>query len=210
MIEYTPTQIVRSHFDEITDWRVQGISWAQISEELHLTDKNTNVSTLRAIYQYERQRRTTPQYRTALCWVAAHQQEIAELRARGFSWLDVISMTPSQESAGDSTSPPKSVVKPPYKMLIEVYTSITERAPAHSASFPVPQTNRDLASIKPAAVTQSHYPPTQQSIQALTTEHESSVIRILSRRARLMQVVRATLDQTHLWWSRSKDNGHVN
>ena len=114
MIEYTPTQIVRSHFDETTDWRAQGISWTQISEELHLTDKITNVSTPRAIYQHERQSRTTPQYRAALRWIAAHQQEIAELRARGFSRLDAINMTPSQESTDDSTSPPESVaVKPP-------------------------------------------------------------------------------------------------
>ncbi|WP_298337521.1 hypothetical protein [Ferrimicrobium sp.] len=147
-IEYTPTQIIRAHFDEITLWRADGISWAQINKELQLSDKIKNVSALRAIYQYERQRRTTPQYRAAQRWVAAHQREITDLRAQGFSWLEVMDMIPSAESSDGSTSSPESVPpKPPYKILIEIYTSIVGRVASNRTLAPPHETtpNPNLA-----------------------------------------------------------------
>ncbi|MHB1733108.1 MAG: hypothetical protein ACYCU8_06585 [Ferrimicrobium acidiphilum] len=188
MIEYTPTQIIRSHFDEVVEWRSRGISWAQIGNELHLTDKLADVSTLRVIYQYERQRRTTPQYVTAVEWALANKAMIADLLNKGVDWGTIVAIV-SRDNIGDGT-------KPKLEMLIEAYASIVSRTPAHSASSPTHETNRDLASVTPAAVAPVD-PPTQQGIQALKTEHESSVIRIPSSGAPPTKMVPVTRSQNN-------------
>ena len=207
MIEYTPTQIVRAHFDEITEWRARGFSWVQISKELHLTDKIKNVSALRAIYQYERQRRTTPQYRAAQRWVAAHQREITDLRARGFSWRDVIIMVSSEDSSDhlDATSE-NALSKPPkIEMLIEVGMSIKDRALRAAPTSP-DEGNIERVSASPAdALVDS---PTPQGAPALEPEQRFPVIRVPSQRVRIMQVIRATLNQMSHLRSRNRDNEH--
>jgi hypothetical protein len=122
-------------------------------------------------------RRTSPEYITATRWVAAHHNTIAELLARGFTWVSITNLVP--------VVPESNEASPTLEMLIVEYESVT------APHIPEPEPTSQLIPQAAAPVD----PPTQQDSRALKTKHESPAICIPSRRAQLIQVVRATRDQ---------------
>lgn len=167
-IKPTPIQLVRSRFDEITQWHAQGVRWSEIGKQIQVADVAVNTNTLRTLYRRELIRRSSPEYAVAMRWVLDNVEEITRLRNRGFTWSSIAILLPvtSEQEVRALT----------LDMLIIAAESVVHKPSPNPTTH---QPNRDLASVTPATVAPVD-PPTQQGIQALKTEHESPAIRIPS------------------------------
>jgi hypothetical protein len=140
----SPIHVVRSRFDQITELRAKGFSWPAIGRDL-----NMPADTVRISYRRELQRRTSPGYKTATCWVRDHQQEIAALRARGWTWVAIANLIPM--------SPDSDEAMPSLEMVIMECQSVM------ATPGPVPQPSLAIPEAVPApetVSTQSHEPST--------------------------------------------------
>ncbi|MHB1733107.1 MAG: hypothetical protein ACYCU8_06580 [Ferrimicrobium acidiphilum] len=150
-----PIQVIRSRFNEITLWRSQGTPWSEISNELQI-----HANTLSILYQRELKRRTSPEYITATRWVSAHHDTIAELLARGFTWVSITNLVP--------VVPKSSEASPMLEMLIVEYESVTvshipEPEPTNqpvvlpSIPQPIPQPSPPMPELTPLPETPARH-----------------------------------------------------
>lgn len=124
-IKPTPIQLVRSRFNEITRWRATGVRWLEICDEMQSDDVVVSANTLRILYQRELKRRKSPRYDAAIRWALANQATIADLLARGFTWVSITRLVP--------VVPGPDGAIPTLEMLVMEFESIN-----HSQAVSVP------------------------------------------------------------------------
>ncbi|MHB1734450.1 MAG: hypothetical protein ACYCU8_13555 [Ferrimicrobium acidiphilum] len=91
MSVYGPTSIMRNRFDEITEWRCSGDTWADVRVKLGLPWAGWD--RLSGLWHAELERRS-PDLAHAHRWTRNCQSEIVVLRAKGRTWEEILSEIP--------------------------------------------------------------------------------------------------------------------
>jgi hypothetical protein len=91
MSVYGPTSIMHNRFDQITEWRCNGDTWGEVRYKLGLS--RTSRNTLSRLWHAELERRS-PDLAHAHRWTRNHDSEIQALRAKGYTWEDILAKIP--------------------------------------------------------------------------------------------------------------------
>ena len=110
------SHFIRSHFDEITEWRSVGTQWSEIDKRIRSLELVTCGNSLRTLYYRELARRTSSTRMENLDWVNVNYQTIKDLRNQGYDWAAIFVQIPRSVNAPLST--------PTLNMLIAEFNAI--------------------------------------------------------------------------------------
>ena len=91
MSEYGTTSTMRKRFDEITEWRCNGDTWGEVRFKLGLLEITRN--TLSRAWHAELERRS-PHQAHAHRWTRNHENELEDLRGKGYTWEAILAQIP--------------------------------------------------------------------------------------------------------------------
>jgi hypothetical protein len=94
MIEYMSTQIIRSHFDEMVEWRALGLTWKEIASQLTRDGTPPSTSLVVSTCNDELRLRSSPSRIAAVRWAIDNERAIADLRNRGYGWTTTTGLLP--------------------------------------------------------------------------------------------------------------------
>jgi hypothetical protein len=149
----TPIQIIRAHFDEITQWHAQGVRWSVIGKQIQVADVVVNTNTLRTLYRRELIRRSSPEYAVAMQWVLDNVEEITRLRNRRFTWSSIVILVPPVAKAEVALATLDMFIIAAESIIsnLSIVNPSQQSGPATQQTTPAPshQTNPEPASVTP-------------------------------------------------------------
>ncbi len=120
----SPTQFIRSHLDEMIEWRSRGLTWKEIASQLTRDGTSANTSLVVSTYNDELRLRSSPSRIAAVRWAIDNERAIADLRNRGYGWATIAGLLPPVAIKQGSI--------PELDVLVAEYTAVI--APANSTS----------------------------------------------------------------------------
>jgi hypothetical protein len=112
-------QFIRSHFDEVVEWRALGLTWKEIASQLTRDGTPPSTSLVVSTYNDELRLRSSPSRIAAVRWAIDNERAIADLRAQGMCWATTAGLLPPVAT--------KAGCIPDLETLITEYKAIEER-----------------------------------------------------------------------------------
>ena len=83
-------QVIRDHFDEITNWRGTGMQWSEVDTQIRELGLEPKCHSVRRLYYRELTRRKSPARQDTFSWVSNHYEAIQLLLDKRYDWPTIL------------------------------------------------------------------------------------------------------------------------
>ena len=88
------SQLIRDHFDQITEWRSARVTWPEIESRIRKMGVNPGTGSVQHLYYRECARRQSPEWVSAFKWASDNYNSITEMLGLGYSWSGIFTLVP--------------------------------------------------------------------------------------------------------------------
>ena len=157
----TLSQAIRTRFNEITELRSSGVSWAKIDEIVREPGQKPCPMSVRNLYCKDLVRRTSTKHLAACKWASDNYEAIKILLAEGHDWATIVGFLPFDP--GSVSLPTLNALIAEFKALDLARSQIPASATSTLRPSPQPELERQPAQVRVSAQAEPQSPSADQN-----------------------------------------------
>ena len=144
------SQLIRDHFDQITEWRSARITWSGIEDRIREMGLNPGTDSTQHLYHREFARRKSAEWVSAFTWASTNYESIESMLDLGYSWVGILVLIPLE--VGVTSPPTLNMLIAEFRAIDRVRSAAGQAGQVTSSTAPPvprPVAVKEVAEVQP-------------------------------------------------------------